>query len=117
MTAVPKWTFVCRLDDIVPNTGVCAKVGNTQVAVFRVVSPAGEEEGVYALDNFDPRSGANVLSRGLVGDLSGELVVASPVYKNHLCLRTGRCLEDESWSVQPHTVRVGDDGLILVREP
>ena len=41
---------------------------------------------VYALDNFDPHSGANVLSRGIVGDLSGELVVASPVYKHHFSL-------------------------------
>ena len=28
------------------------------------------------LDNHDPRSGANVLSRGIVGDLDGEIVVA-----------------------------------------
>jgi nitrite reductase (NADH) large subunit len=31
-----------------------------------------------------------------VGDLSGQLVVASPVYKQHFNLRSGRCLEDES---------------------
>ena len=59
MTVEPKWTLVCGLQDIVPNTGVCAKVGKTQVAVFRLVTPNGEEDGVYAIDNFDPRSGAN----------------------------------------------------------
>jgi nitrite reductase (NADH) small subunit len=116
MTSAAKWTFVCRVEDIVPNTGVCAKVGDAQVAVFRLVSPSGEEEGVYALDNHDPRSGANVLSRGIVGDLSNEIVVASPVYKNHFCLKTGRCLEDESWSVQTYAVRVSEDDLILVKE-
>ena len=116
MTHAPKWTYVCRVQDIVPNSGVCAKVGDRQVAVFRLVSPAGEEEGVYAIDNHDPRSGANVLSRGIVGDLSGEIVVASPVYKNHFCLKTGRCVEDESWSVAPYRVRVSEDGMILVKE-
>ncbi|MGQ0501060.1 MAG: nitrite reductase small subunit NirD [Panacagrimonas sp.] len=116
MTQPPKWTYVCHRDDIVPNTGVCAKVGNTQVAVFRVVSPTGEEEGIFAIDNLDPRSGASVIARGLVGDLSGQIVVASPVYKNHFCLKTGRCLEDESWSVQPYAVQVSDDDGILVQE-
>lgn len=116
MTTAPRWTYVCKLDDIVPNTGVAAKVGEAQVAIFRVVSPQGEDEGVFAIGNGDPRSGANVVSRGLVGDVGGELVVASPVYKNHFCLKTGRCLEDEAWSVPAFPVRVSEEGLILVRE-
>ncbi|WP_273455650.1 nitrite reductase small subunit NirD [Nevskia ramosa] len=119
MTDAASWTFVCHRDDIVPNTGVCAKVGEAQVAVFRVVAPNGDEDGVFAIDNFDVRSQANVLSRGLIGELSTEtgpaLVVASPVYKNHLCLRTGRCLEDEAWSVKAWAVACGDDGAIMVR--
>ena len=115
MTVAARWTYVCRVVDVVPNSGVCAKVGSSQVAVFRLVSPGGEEEGVYALDNLDPRSGANVLARGIVGDVGGELVVASPVYKNHFFLKTGRWLEDEGWSVQTYAVRVSDDGMILVR--
>ena len=79
---------VCRLDDIVPDTGVCALVAGEQVAIFRV------DDEVFAIGNRDPFSGANVLSRGIVGDLNGELVVASPVYKQHFSLRTGRCIED-----------------------
>ncbi len=116
MTLAARWTYVCRVNDIVPNSGVCAKVGASQVAVFRLVAPTGEDEGIYAIDNFEPRSGANVLSRGIVGDSAGEIVVASPVYKNHFCLKTGRCLEDEAWSVRPYAVRVSEDGMILVRE-
>ena len=115
MTSKPHWTMVCNVEDIVPNTGVCAKVGNLQVAVFRLTSPAGDEEGVFAISNFDPRSGANVLSRGLVGDMDGQMVVASPVYKNHICLNSGRCLEDESWSVKTYPVRISEEGVILVQ--
>ena len=114
MTTPARWTYVCRVDAIVPNTGVCAKVGAAQVAVFRVVPPGGREI-VYAIDNLDPKSGASVLSRGLVGDLQGDIVVASPVYKQHYCLKSGRCIEDESLSVSAHPVRVFD-GMVLVRE-
>src|SRR5262245_1003597 len=84
---------VCRLDEIVPDTGVAVLVGGEQVAVFRI----GQE--IYAIGNRDPFSGANVLSRGIVGDLNGELVVASPVYKQHFSLVTGRCIEDSSVNV------------------
>lgn len=123
MTDAAQWTFVCHRHDIVPNTGVAAKVGPAQIAVFRVVGPDGSEDGpangIFAIDNFDVRAQANVLSRGLIGELSTEtgpvLVVASPVYKNHLCLRSGRCLEDPAWSVKAWTVACGDDGSIMVR--
>jgi NAD(P)H-dependent nitrite reductase small subunit len=82
--------FVCSLDDILDCAGVCALVDGEQVALMRV----GEE--VFAVENYDPFSHANVVSRGLVGDLQGQIVVASPVYKQHFNLRTGRCLEDDS---------------------
>ena len=98
---------ICRLDDIIPDTGVCALVAGKQVAVFRV----GEK--VFAIGNRDPFSGANVLSRGIVGDLQGELVVASPVYKQHFSLLTGRCIEDDSVSVPVYQARV-DDADVLV---
>jgi NAD(P)H-dependent nitrite reductase small subunit len=86
--------FVCQLEDILDGGGVCALVDGDQVAVIRV----GEE--IFALENRDPFSGANVMSRGLVGDLAGQLVVASPVYKQHFNLRSGRCLEDEAVSLR-----------------
>jgi nitrite reductase (NADH) small subunit len=99
---------VCRLDDIVPETGVCALVAGEQVAIFRI------HQEVYAIGNRDPFSGANVLSRGIVGDLNGELVVASPVYKQHFSLLTGRCIEDPSVSVPVYRAQVeGADVQIL----
>lgn len=117
MTTQALWTYVCPLSAIVPNTGVCAKVGRRQVAVFRLVSPDGVEEGVHALGQFDPRSGANVLSRGLLGDLNGVAVVASPVYKNHYALQTGVCLEEESLSVPVYPVRVADGQIFVGQRP
>jgi NAD(P)H-dependent nitrite reductase small subunit len=98
---------VCRLDDIVPDSGVCALVAGEQVAVFRI------DEKIYAVGNRDPFSGANVLSRGIVGDLKGERVVASPVYKQHFSLLTGRCLEDDSARIPVYSARV-EDGVVVV---
>ena len=75
MPAPKDWEAVCNLSDIPANSGVCALVDNKQVAIFRI----GETEELYALDNCDPFSNANVLSRGLIGDIKGEVVVASPI--------------------------------------
>lgn len=98
------WKAVCLLDDIVPYTGVCALVGGRQIAVFRL-----GDDSVYAIDNFDPFSKANVLSRGIVGDLKGEIVVASPVYKQHFSLASGQCLEEPEVRVEVFPARVEKD--------
>jgi assimilatory nitrate reductase catalytic subunit len=103
------WIAVCRLEDIVPNTGVCALVGGRQVAVFRV-----DGDAVHAIDNHDPFSHANVLSRGIVGDLKGELIVASPIYKQHFNLSSGQCLEDPAVHVTVFPARV-EDGTVWVK--
>jgi nitrite reductase (NADH) small subunit len=97
------WTAVCSLDEIVPNTGVCALLGGEQVAVFHV---ADAEQRVFAIGNFDPNSGAAVISRGLVGNLGERIVVASPIYKHHFDLATGECLEAPENSVASYRTRI-----------
>ncbi len=94
--------FVCDIDDVLDGGGVCALLDGEQVALFRV------GQTVFALENRDPFSGANVLARGIVGDVGGELVVASPVYKQHFSLTTGRCLEDDSVALRTWTCGVLD---------
>lgn len=106
--SLKNWTAVCPLDDIVPNSGVCALISGQQVAVFRV-----SDDRVFALSNYDPFSKANVLSRGIVGDIKGELVVASPVYKQHFSLATGQCIEDEAVKVTSFVARVSN-GMVEV---
>ncbi|MGE5523111.1 MAG: nitrite reductase small subunit NirD [Rhodospirillaceae bacterium] len=98
------WIAVCSLHDIVPNTGVCALVGDLQVAIFRL-----DDDTLYATGNYDPYSRANVLSRGIVGDMKGEIVVASPVYKQHFSLASGICLEDSAVSIPVYPVRLEGD--------
>ena len=88
-----EWLPVCKLDEVLPNLGICAKVGDRQVAIFKIAD--GDATKLFAIDNHDPISEANVLSRGIVGDLKGQIVVASPIYKQHFDLATGQCLEDD----------------------
>lgn len=95
------FTPVCALDDILPDTGVAARVEGRHVAVFRLAGGA-----LHAIDNVDPKNGASVLSRGLVGNLGKRVVVASPLYKHHFDLATGECLELPGLRVRVHAVRV-----------
>lgn len=96
------WISVCKVEDLEPDAGVCALVNGEQVAIFYLT----RIDQVYAIGNYDPFSYANVLSRGLTGDLGGEPVVASPIYKQHFSLRSGHCLEHASVAVPTYPVRI-----------
>ena len=108
MTTSTTWQPVCQLDDILPGTGVCALVEGRHIAIFRV----GDSD-CYALDNIDPKSGASVLARGLVGNLGEHLVVASPLYKQHFDLRSGACLEIPEQSIRSYPVRCDGQQILL----
>ena len=105
------WSAICSLDDIVPNTGICALVNERHVAVFHVQQDA--QPALYAIDNIDPNVRASVLSRGLVGSLGERIVVASPIYKHHFDLRTGECLEAPDNSVSAYPVRLQDRQVLV----
>ncbi|MGH8174897.1 MAG: nitrite reductase small subunit NirD [Steroidobacter sp.] len=111
MKPASAWRFVCEINELLPNAGVAALIDGRQIAIFRI------EDQVYALDNYDPNSNANVLARGLIGDLQGEPVVASPVYKHHFSLASGRCLEDASQSVRVYPARVSEGRIWVKGEP
>ncbi len=105
------WVDVCPLEKLIPGRGVCALVGELQIAVFRI---AGDE--VYAISNFDPFSKAFVLSRGIVGSRAERLKVASPVYKQSFDLVNGVCLDDATVTLPTYEVRVVD-GMVQVASP
>ena len=112
MTAAEElnWQPVCHVNDLVPGSGVCALVGGEQVALFYLPD---EERQIYAISNRDPIGNANVLSRGIVGDLAGELVVASPLYKQHFNLETGACREEDDVAVEVYGVRIEGDSVLI----
>ncbi|KAF3976865.1 MAG: nitrite reductase small subunit NirD [Methylococcales symbiont of Iophon sp. n. MRB-2018] len=97
-----QWIDVCSQSDLQPDSGVCALVEDKQIAIFQM----NLENKVYAINNFDPFGKANVLSRGLIGDIKGEPMVASPLYKQHFSLKTGQCFEDENVSIETYSIRI-----------
>lgn len=101
------WLDVCNVSDLQEDSGICALVNGEQVAIFYV------QDTVYALSNFDPFGNANVLSRGVIGDLKGQIVVASPLYKQHFNLETGVCLEDENVILPVYASRV-ENGTVQI---
>jgi len=115
MTGAPRrWHEVCRLDDLVLERGAAALIDGEQIALFRV----GERE-VLAVQQLDPYSGAQVISRGIVGSRAGATTVASPMYKQVFDLRTGRCLDAlgrEPQDLRTWSVRVAGDVVTVAAD-
>jgi nitrite reductase (NADH) small subunit len=107
-----RWLSVCSQTDLQPDSGVCALVEGQQIALFYLP----KDQAVYAIQNYDPIGKANVLSRGIIGDIKGEPVVSSPLYKQHFSLLTGLCSEDESVHVVIYDVRLRD-GRVEIQLP
>lgn len=109
-----RWTAVCALADLDPERGVTALVEGRQVAVFRLA-----DDRVLAVQQKDPYSGANVLSRGIVGSAGDVATVTSPMYKQVWSLESGTCLDPGGKPAHDLVVfpaRV-DDGRVLVAAP
>lgn len=97
------WITVGGAQDLIADAGVGATVGNEQVAIFWLSA----SNQLFALSNFCPFSQANLLARGIIGDIQGEPVIASPLHKQHFSLLDGHCLEQPQirlplWQVRLH---------------
>ncbi len=102
------WQIVASVSDIPLHSGACVLLQQHEIAIFRL-----SDQDFFALDNFDPFSQAPVLSRGIVGDLQGEIVVASPIYKQHFSLTTGKCLENKDVFVKTWPVKIEDNQVCI----
>ncbi len=103
------WTPICHYDDLTVEVGKAAFVKARQVALFRL-----SDNRIYALSNYDPFSGANVISRGMIGTISGEFVVYSPMYKQPFSLETGICISDPRYGLTTYPIRIDSQGIIQI---
>ena len=105
------WKNICSTSDLVKDSGISALIAdNQQIAIFNIDKTTNK---VFAIGNYDPIGKANVLSRGIVGCVNDEPVIASPLYKQHFSLVTGKCLQDEEHSVDVYSVRIVEDQVQL----
>lgn len=104
---------ICNINDLIPNSGVCALLNEDsspeQIAIFYLPDT---EQKVFGLNNWDPIGEANVLSRGIICSIGDELAVASPLYKQHFSLTTGKCLGEEQ-SVKTYDLSIEGDSVYL----
>ena len=98
---------VCAKQDLVKNSGVAALVKGEQIALFYI------NDTVYALSNYDPVGKAYVMSRGMIGDLKGQLMVASPLQKQHYNLETGVCMDVEGLSIPVYEAKLDGDQVLV----
>jgi len=110
---------ICSTSDLIPNSGVCALLNDSnddsadnsqeQIAIFYLPDTP---EKVFAINNWDPIGQANILSRGIICSIGDELTVASPLYKQHFSLSSGKCLEEDA-SVKTYSVSIEGDTVYL----
>lgn len=107
---------VCALTELLPERAAAAWVGGAQVALVRLL-----DDSVYAVAQHDPFSGANVMSRGIVGSaiVDGEQVptLQSPMYKQAFDVRTGVCLTDPAVALATWPVQVCEGRVCVARAP
>ncbi|APX92209.1 nitrite reductase (NAD(P)H) small subunit [Halomonas sp. 1513] len=108
------WQTICSKADLVAFSGVAAWLetaeGPAQVAIFYL---PGHAQELYAIDHHDPFSDANVIARGIVGDIKGDAVVASPIYKQHFRLEDGSCVEDDSVTLRTWPARFDGEKVVI----
>lgn len=115
---------VCALEQLMPERGAGALVGEHPVAVFRLA-----DASVRAVQQLDPYCGANVISRGIVGshdvtDEDGTVrtipTVTSPMYKQVWDLDTGAVLDaagKEDFPLAVHEAEVREGRVLVSPQP
>src|ERR1035437_9357197 len=103
-----KWHPVCTVDDIARGGGVAVLVSGLQIAVFH--TDAGQ---FHALDNRDPYTGTNVISRGILGSKSGVATISSPMLKHAFALETGESLDNPVVGLATYPIRI-NSGMIEI---
>ncbi|MDQ8183272.1 nitrite reductase small subunit NirD [Pelagicoccus sp. SDUM812005] len=105
------WTVIGKPDEFNSDLGVCIKIDDEQIAVFKL---SGEKEW-YATQNLCPHDKRMVLSRGLTGDLNGEPKITCPLHKRSFSLNTGECLTDkETACLKTYPIKE-EDGKLLIQ--
>ncbi len=102
------WTIACAVAELEPLWGETVLLEGRQIALIRV-----SDDELYAIGNQDPRTGAFVMARGIVGSRGDTPTIASPLHKEVYDLRTGAGLTNPSLRVESYPSRIVD-GMVEV---
>ena len=104
-----KWIRACKVEDVPADGGAAIKIGQEQIAIFYFV----RKQEWYATQNQCPHKMQMILSRGMLGDHSGEPKVACPFHKQTFSLKTGKSLSGECGNIKTYPVKV-EEGFVFV---
>ena len=99
------WYKTLAVTEVPENGGACVKVNDQQIAVFNFT----KRNEWYATQNLCPHKMQMILSRGMIGDKSGEPKVACPFHKKNFSLKTGECISGEEYNINVYPVKVEND--------
>lgn len=103
------WYKAGTIKDVPENGGACAIVKERQIAIFNFT----RRNEWFATDNLCPHKQQMVLSRGMIGDMSGEPKVACPFHKKSFSLKDGHCLSGDEYTINTYPIKV-EDGIIYI---
>jgi nitrite reductase (NADH) small subunit len=103
------WYKAGSIADVPANGGACAMVKGKQIAIFNFT----RRNEWFATDNLCPHKKQMILSRGMIGDMSGEPKVACPFHKKTFSLKDGHCMSGDDYTIKTYPIKV-EDGLIFI---
>ena len=105
------WSALCDFTAVPPQAGIGARLGSERIALFRF------GDALYALEDREPGSDVSVLSRGILGDVAGEPVVISPLYKQRVRLRDGQSLDNPQHQLRCWPVKLEAGRIWVANRP
>ncbi|GGB94490.1 MULTISPECIES: nitrite reductase small subunit NirD [Dyadobacter] len=103
------WHMACHVEDIPEDGGGCAFIEGKQIAIFNFAR-RGEW---FATDNECPHRQQMAVARGMIGSQEDEPKVACPFHKKTFSLRSGQCLNDESYKISTFPVMVKENRVYI----
>ncbi|MDG3583479.1 MULTISPECIES: nitrite reductase small subunit NirD [Galbibacter] len=108
-TKVMTWFHVGKINDFPENGGACIKYKAKQIAVYNFT----RKSKWYACQNVCPHKMEMVLSRGMIGDLSGTPKVACPLHKKTFSLENGENLNGDDYKIATYPVKIENENVYI----
>ncbi|EIJ40059.1 nitrite reductase small subunit NirD [Galbibacter orientalis] len=106
---VMHWFNAGNINDFPENGGACVKYKTKQIAVYNFT----RKSAWYACQNLCPHKMEMVLSRGMVGDLSGIPKIACPLHKKTFSLENGENLNGEDYKIATYPVKIENENVYI----
>jgi len=103
------WFKAGVISDFPENAGACIKYKSKQIAVYNF----RRKNTWYACQNLCPHKMEMVLSRGMIGDLSGIPKIACPLHKKTFSLENGNSLCGDQLKIATYPVKIENENVYI----